>query len=44
MSQGEDFTGETFGRFILLPLGAREEGDVERLSQASGLSVKIEYD
>ena len=44
MSQGEDFTEETFERLILLPLGTREEGGVERLSQAWGLSVRIEYD
>jgi len=44
MSQGEDFAGETFERFILLLLGSREEGGVERPSQASGLSVGIEYD
>ena len=44
MSQGKDFTEETFERRILLPLDTREEGGVERLSQASGLSVRIEYD
>jgi hypothetical protein len=36
--------GETVERLIVMPLGTREEKGVERLSQAAGLSVRIEYD
>ena len=37
-------TGATVERLIVLPLGTREKDDVERPSQAAGLSVRIKYE
>ncbi|MEX2617252.1 MAG: TRAP transporter permease [Alphaproteobacteria bacterium] len=42
MSRGEDFTGAPVERIVVLPLGASGAGGVERLSQAAGLTVRIE--